>query len=934
MIKKSRKKVSVIIPVYNVEKYLEKCLNSLILQTLSDIEIVIVNDGSTDDSQKIIDKFAEKYPDKIKAYEKENGGAAEARNFALSKATGEYIGFVDSDDYVAVDMYEKLYNAAIRDNADIVTCAYYRENEDRCIEKETSINWEYGHSVFEKPNLFVDSVPYIWNKIFKREIIEKNNIRFPNLKIYEDLVFTYQLFIDANKISKVFEPLYFYTVTRQTSLTYMFTEKRFDIFKAFSILIDYMKKKECFEKFRQELLFILLKHIYVVLEKDSTKETENLKKRYINEVFKFLNENFEDWKDNFYFERNKKNKKNYTSKLYWKLRIIINKQKRKKIKRVLSLANKTTNLLDDNRFLGNKFIKYTKLPINEKAILLNSQQGDNINGNMFYLLKELQTNNKYDEYKVYVAYQKEKKEEFKEKLDNYNFRRLELIQINTKKYAKVLATAKYLFNDTSFPTYFIKRKEQIYLNTWHGTPLKTLGKATTNDFHDIANLQKNFAVSDYLLYPSEYMMEHMLEDYMLNNIAKGKVMLCGYPRSEIFFDNVRREQIKKELNINDKKIIAYMPTWRGNVRNVSLEEQLEKIESYLLEIDKSLKEEQVLYVNFHPYVGNNIDFSKFNKIFAFPNKYETYDFLNICDILITDYSSVFFDYALTKNKVILFAYDEKEYLQDRGMYLSLNELPFPKVTNVEQLIKEINSPKTYNDREFLEKYCNYDRKDTSKRICNYIILNEQKNMIIKEIKDNNKENLLIYAGYLNKNKKTDKLISISKNAQNKKYNYYISYITRNIKNNKRQLRELEKNGMNYMGQLGVLNNMSRFQTVLISMIGKMKFLYNIFKNKVDFIYRTELKRIYDDIKFKGVILYGKIGVRKIYEFSNMKGKKIIYLAEKSDFNKKVNRKIYERFDWILTTDEDTFKMVKEYCKSENIKKIDVIEDLNSFNKYL
>ena len=567
-----KKKLSIIIPVYNVEKYIERCLNSLVEQTLEDIEIIVVNDGSTDDSGKIIEKFSKKYPNKIRAFVIENSGAAKARNIALENATGEYIGFVDSDDYVSKDMFEKLYNKAIEDDADIVTCAYYRETENKCVEKETAINAEFGNSVFEEPNLLIDSTPYIWNKIFKHDLIKKESFKFSNLKIYEDLVFTYKMFIVANKISKVYEPLYFYTVTRESSLTYNFSEKRFDIFKAFQELTDFIKQKGYFDTFSPKILFILLKHFYVVLEKDVTKKNAKLKKKYINEVFNFLNNNFDNWKDNVYFDTYKKEKKLYTSKIYWRLRIIFNKNARKKVKKVFNILKKIKKLLNKNSYLGHVYLKYSKNEINKKAILLNSQQGDNINGNMFYILKELQ-DELYKEYKIYVAFKDEKENDFIEKLNSYHFR-YELVKVNSKMYAKVLATSKYLFNDTSFPVYFIKRKEQIYLNTWHGTPLKTLGKATANDFYDIANLQKNFVVSDYLLYPSEYMISHMMEDYMINNVAEGKIMLCGYPRNEIFFDDKRRKQLKLDLDLENKEIIAYMPTWRGNVRNISLDEQL------------------------------------------------------------------------------------------------------------------------------------------------------------------------------------------------------------------------------------------------------------------------------------------------------------------------------------------------------------------------
>ncbi len=929
----NRKKISIIVPVYNLELYVERCLNSLVNQTLKEIEIIVINDGSTDKSKEIIEKISNQYPNIIKLFDVPNMGAAKARNFGLSKATGEYIGFVDGDDYVSKDMYEKLYNKAIEENADIVTTAYYKEKEEKCEEKGTKQSECFGYSLHEQPNILIESFPYIWNKIFKRDLIIKNELEFEDLKIYEDLVFTYKLFLTANKISKVYEPLYFYIVTRENSLTHKFSEKRFDIFKAFQSLIDFMKKTNCFEEFKNEILYILLKHIYVVLEQDVSKETIKLKKKYLKETFKYLNKNFKNWKRNVYFQQLNKNKIKYCSKRYWIIRMYINKSKRKIIKSIINKISKGLKLFNSKKFIGKKFMKYMKKPINERAILLNSQQGNNINGNMFYILNELQNNKLYDKYKIYVAYVKGKKSQFKEKLKNYGINKPILVQINTKRYAKKLATSKFLFSDTSFSIYFIKRKEQIYLNTWHGTPLKTLGKATKQDFFDIANLQKNFTIANYLLYPSKYMQDIMIRDYMLNNISNSKVILAGYPRNEIFFNQKRRINLKKELNLEDKQLIAYMPTWRGTVRNVSLKQQLKEVKEYLQQIDNSLKDNQIMYINFHPYVGNNIDFSIYNNIRKFPQKYETYDFLNICDILVTDYSSVFFDYALTKNKIILFTYDEKEYLKDRGMYISLEELPFPKVKNVQELINEINTKKQYNDKEFLKKYCEYDKPDISKKICEKIILGKKNSIKEEFIKKNNKKNILIYAGSLNKNKQTDTLIELAKNTKEKSCNYYISYITKNIKKNKRQLRELEKNGINYMGQLGVFSNNGRVANIILALASRIKFINKIYRKKIDKLYKIELKRNYANIDFKAIILFGKVGLRKIDEFSNLNCKKIIYLTDIKDFNKHVDKEIYNKFDYILVSNKKVLENVQAYCKNK-VELIENINDLNIFNLYI
>ena len=116
------KKVSIIVPVYNVENYLEKCLNSLVAQTLQEIEIVVVNDGSTDNSQAIIQDFQSRFPDKIKTFQKQNGGLSDARNFGLKHSSGEFIGFVDSDDYVSETMFEEMYTLAKVHQAQMVIC--------------------------------------------------------------------------------------------------------------------------------------------------------------------------------------------------------------------------------------------------------------------------------------------------------------------------------------------------------------------------------------------------------------------------------------------------------------------------------------------------------------------------------------------------------------------------------------------------------------------------------------------------------------------------------------------------------------------------------------------------------------------------------------------------------------------------------------------
>lgn len=186
--------VSVIVPVYNAERYLEKCLDSIIKQTFSDYEVLLINDGSTDGSQIIIDQFVERYPDKFRGFSKKNSGISHTRNFSLMHAQGEYIAFLDSDDYLSSDYIEKHYKTAKERDRDMVVSGQYKVSESEEILDTISypVNSE-GQCVLRKLNFA--------GKMYKRSFLEKYHIRFPDGKIYEDNVFNLTaLFLAQNII--------------------------------------------------------------------------------------------------------------------------------------------------------------------------------------------------------------------------------------------------------------------------------------------------------------------------------------------------------------------------------------------------------------------------------------------------------------------------------------------------------------------------------------------------------------------------------------------------------------------------------------------------------------------------------------------------------------------------------------------------------------
>ncbi|MCF2220182.1 glycosyltransferase [Chryseobacterium sp. PS-8] len=234
-------KISVIVPVYNVENYLAKCLDSLVRQTYQNIEILVVNDGSKDDSEHIIQEYAQKYPEKIKPFIKENGGLSDARNFGIDHATGDYLGFVDSDDYVASSMFEEMVHLAEKHQSKMVICNIQKVDENgKVTQKLTQIpNMPEKIDLGNNFSVFSDLSYFACNKLFKKELFRDK--RFKKGAHFEDIQLIPQLLLECDTISQT-QNFHYQYLERTDSITKTHTEKGLDILKA---VIDV---EEVFEK--------------------------------------------------------------------------------------------------------------------------------------------------------------------------------------------------------------------------------------------------------------------------------------------------------------------------------------------------------------------------------------------------------------------------------------------------------------------------------------------------------------------------------------------------------------------------------------------------------------------------------------------------------------------------------------------------------------
>lgn len=272
-------KVSIIVPVYNVEKYLPQCLDSLVAQTIDDFEIIVVNDGSPDHSQDIIDSYKNRFPELLISLVKENGGQGSARNMAMEIAKGDYIGFVDSDDWVDPTMYEKMYSLAVKKQADIVICDMMDHFED-------GTTTYYPVSVFESP---FEVTPSACNKIFRREII--GDTRFPARLWYEDFDFTTKMLIRATSIECIHESFYHCHCRPGSTMNNNNAPKNLDMLTVLEDIHCYIKTLPSSEQWDSVFDYLVLEHLLLTSINRVAVQHHPEKRQVIQKMLQYVKQN-------------------------------------------------------------------------------------------------------------------------------------------------------------------------------------------------------------------------------------------------------------------------------------------------------------------------------------------------------------------------------------------------------------------------------------------------------------------------------------------------------------------------------------------------------------------------------------------------------------------------------------------------------------------
>lgn len=590
--------------------------------------------------------------------------------------------------------------------------------------------------------------------------------------------------------------------------------------------------------------------------------------------------------------------------------------------KVLSVFLKTTKKASSIVSLFKKnlphkvFYKYQKKEIKKHKVFLECSHGRNISGNIFSICQWFSEN--LPNYELVVS--------ARDVLNISN--KLKGCGINAKvvkwysiEYMQHLATSKYIFNDTTFYPFFIKRTGQVYTNTWHGTPLKQLGIHLDNPVAS-GNVQKNFLLSDYIWVNNRYTEDKLISAYQLDGIYKGNMITGPSPRNSVLYNDDVRSRVRKKIAASNKKVIFYMPTWRDQYGVGKAMPRACEQYKFLDFLESSLPEGYTLYYKLHDYVKDTY-MSKLGKVQKVPQDIELYDFLSASDVLITDYSSVMFDYIGTGRSVYLYVYDIEDYLQDRGLYQDIDSLPFFKYHEANDLLNGLVSKESHSSMysdEVLKKYTPFDGNKIDS-VLNHILEipdNKKMDFLVRNI-SNKKKNIGIYAGGLWDNGITISLMNLISSFEGIKQdesldNNYIVFCEANRIENKHfyKVRNIAKQ-VHFFPIIGKYQGGGIEKLLYYGYLKISAIKGNLIERVVKSLYQREYDRTLGALNLDHAVHYTGYDRKQaaVFAFAEIK-EKTIYVHNdmfeeyklKKNFNKKIIFTAYRKFQNIALVNKE------------------------------
>lgn len=392
-------------------------------------------------------------------------------------------------------------------------------------------------------------------------------------------------------------------------------------------------------------------------------------------------------------------------KITAKCKKLLPKSVKKRLRKIIKYIIKGERILVGDE--GKKLQRYSRLPIEEKTVLYDAFAGLGVLDSPRALFKAMLKREEFAEFTHVWAINdkvlsRQNIEEFQ------NIPNVKFVLRKSDDYLRYLSVSKYVVSNSSVPQYFARRPEQVYLNTWHGVPTKVMGYERPGQrVNATENIVHNYLNATHLVAANHFTGERMFKQaYMLDGVYEGTLIDEPLPRTDALY-NTEREYVKRKLAdagiVTDKKIIVYAPTWKGALYNdlvYDLTELKDAVKTIRCRINN---DEYDVFLRVHYFLYRSILMDKEMKKLCIPFTVDTNELLSVVDILISDYSSIFFDFLGTRRPILFYVPDLKEYTENRGLYIPLEQLPGPVSENLEDIAFYINDIERVN-KVYQEKY--------------------------------------------------------------------------------------------------------------------------------------------------------------------------------------------------------------------------------------
>lgn len=429
------------------------------------------------------------------------------------------------------------------------------------------------------------------------------------------------------------------------------------------------------------------------------------------------------------------------------------------------------------------------VPLREDVILYESFHGDSISCNPLAIFEEVSRRDEFDDFlHVWVAN------------DNAYIpnavktrRNVAIIRRNSGGYRRYLATAKYLINNVTFPEYFSARPGQQYLNTWHGTPLKTLGKDIGTGFLEHKNVARNFLHATHILAGNQFTAEVLTRRYDVDTMISGSVAVTGYPRVDrtLTASDAKRTMLKRILGIHSsdtRPVVLYAPTWRGGLSTTHFD-----TERLVSDLDRLTALNCNVIFRAHHKTQELLAGADLSVAIA-PDSIETNELLAVVDVLITDYSSIVFDFLPTGKPVTMYTYDLEEYKRERGLYIDPSTLGLPTASTIDELVETVSRQITNDGQDgihadLVEKYCPREDGRASARAVDFFFFGDNSHKLTTDAPA--KKSLLFHHSFI-PNGITSSLLNLLNHIDHEEYDVTVVVPVNDTAAHPERLEQFEK----------------------------------------------------------------------------------------------------------------------------------------------